>query len=64
MSHQEKLILVLAKSHVRFQAALGNTVTLEEAIALETQKMAKTKKVVEEETWVDITNGKRFKGQF
>lgn len=60
----EKVILVLAKSRVRFEKALGRTLSLEDAIAQERAKIAKTKQVMQEETWVDITTGQRFKGQF
>jgi|SaaInl85LU_5_DNA_1037374.scaffolds.fasta_scaffold50197_1 hypothetical protein len=60
----EKVILVLAKSRVRFEEALGRTLSLEDAIAQERAKIAKTKQVMQEETWVDITTGQRFKGQF
>ena len=60
----EKVILVLAKSRVRFEEALGRTLSLEDAIAQERAKIAKTHKVMQEETWVDITTGQRFKGQF
>lgn len=39
--YNKAVIKVLAKSRVRFEAKLGNVITLEEAIELETKKVTK-----------------------
>jgi hypothetical protein len=41
--YNERVVAVLAKSRVRFEAKLGNVITLEEAIKLEKEKVDKLK---------------------
>jgi hypothetical protein len=39
--YNQKVVKILAKSRVRFEAKLGNVITLEEAIKLEKEKVEK-----------------------
>ena len=42
--YNKKVIQILAKTRVRFEAKLGNVITLEEAIAFETKKVTRLQK--------------------
>ena len=42
--YNQKVIAILAKSRVRFEAKCGNVITLEEAIAFESEKIARLQK--------------------
>mgnify|MGYP003640721597 CR=1 FL=1 len=42
--YNKKVVAVLAKNRVRFEAMCGNVITLEEAIALENKKIARLQK--------------------
>jgi hypothetical protein len=42
--YNKKVIAVLAKNRVRFEAMCGNVITLEEAIAFESEKIARLQK--------------------
>jgi len=42
--YNQKVIQILAKTRVRFEAKLGNVITLEEAIAFETKKVTRLQK--------------------
>jgi len=62
--YSEKIIQVLAQSHVRFEAALGRTVSLEDAIEIVKKDHARNEKNLREETWVDITTGQTHKANY
>jgi len=59
-----KIIQVLAQSHVRFEAALGRTVTLEDAIEVVKKDHARNEAHRKDETWVDITTGQTHKANY
>jgi|TARA_R110000787_G_scaffold51634_4_gene122206 hypothetical protein len=42
--YNQKVVAVLAKNRVRFEAMCGNVITLEEAIAFESEKIARLQK--------------------
>tara|TARA_R110002050_G_scaffold2065_2_gene12753 strand:+ start:22 stop:171 length:150 start_codon:yes stop_codon:yes gene_type:complete len=42
--YNQKVIAILAKSRVRFEAKCGNVITLEEAIAFESERIARLQK--------------------
>lgn len=63
MTQVQKLIEVKAKSAMRFQAALGKPITLEQATELATKEVNEMLKQDQRETWVDITTGKRVREQ-
>lgn len=65
MSHAEKIIEVKAKSIVRFQNALGKEISLEDAkIQARKEYLEELQYEEQNQTWVDITTGRRVQGQF
>ena len=42
--YNQRVVAILAKSRVRFEAQLGNVITLEEAIKFETEKIKRLQK--------------------
>jgi len=64
MTQVQKLIEVKAKSEMRFQEAVGQPITYEEAIKIATKKIQESLAEAQNETWIDITTGKQVQGQF
>jgi hypothetical protein len=60
----ERIILVLAKSRMKFQEIIGKPETLEEAIEQVKKDHARNEANLKEETWVDITTGKTHKANY
>lgn len=64
MSHTQRIIEVQAKSRMRFQEIIGKPITWEQAVKEETEKHMKSLEQVQNETWVDITTGKKIQGRY
>lgn len=61
---RDSIIEIKAKSLVSFYQACGKTISYDEARLEVLETIERNKPRYNDNTWVDITTGKRIKGQF